>query len=287
MGTYVNPNNSAFQVALNSEIYIDKTELLSYTNKVLGSKEGLICNSRPRRFGKSITADMLVAYYSKGCDSKKMFEDCIISKKDSFQQHLNKYNVIRIDVQWCYTTARLAETTVSYIEENGEIIQKFETKYGDFLQNSKEEFLINEEEKKAHKEKMLFKKNKSDIISQQSSFVLTWDLNNPYQYIVAKLGEPFYVRISTDHKQIGRKYYVLNFGETQKWVDIETGLLIMSFGDILGTDFYPNTNIPKQEFRSASEYHYEFGKVTDEDVQMPDLSGYEVEEFDWKEIFEN
>ena len=80
MGTYVNPNNSAFQVALNSEIYIDKTELLSYTNKVLGSKEGLICNSRPRRFGKSITADMLVAYYSKGCDSKKMFEDCIISK---------------------------------------------------------------------------------------------------------------------------------------------------------------------------------------------------------------
>ena len=118
MGTYVNPNNSAFQVALNSEIYIDKTELLSYTNKVLGSKEGLVCNSRPRRFGKSITADMLVAYYSKGCDSKKMFEDCIISKKDSFQQHLNKYNVIRIDVQWCYTTARLAETTVSYIEEN-------------------------------------------------------------------------------------------------------------------------------------------------------------------------
>ncbi len=176
---------------------------------------------------------------------------------------------------------------VSYIEENGEIIQKFETKYGDFLQNSKEEFLINEEEKKAHKEKMLFKKNKSDIISQQSSFVLTWDLNNPYQYIVAKLGEPFYVRISTDHKQIGRKYYVLNFGETEKWVDIETGLLIMSFGDILGTNFYPNTNIPKQEFRSASEYHYEFGKVTDEDVQMPDLSGYEVEEFDWKEIFEN
>ena len=118
MGTYVNPNSSAFQVALNSEIYIDKTELLSYTNKVLGSKEGLICNSRPRRFGKSITADMLVAYYSKGCDSKKMFEDCIISKKDSFLQHLNKYNVIRIDVQWCYTTARLAEMTVSYIEEN-------------------------------------------------------------------------------------------------------------------------------------------------------------------------
>ena len=75
MGTYINPNNSAFQVALNSEIYIDKTELLSYTNKVLGSKEGLVCNSRPRRFGKSITADMLVAYYSKGCQSDGLLKN--------------------------------------------------------------------------------------------------------------------------------------------------------------------------------------------------------------------
>ena len=50
MGIFVNPNNGAFQVALNSEIYVDKTSLLSYTNKVLGTKEGFICNSRPRRF---------------------------------------------------------------------------------------------------------------------------------------------------------------------------------------------------------------------------------------------
>lgn len=176
---------------------------------------------------------------------------------------------------------------VSHIEENGQIVQKFETKYGDFLQDSKEEYLINEDEKKARKEKMLFKKNKSDFISQQSPFVLASALNNSYQYILAKLGEPFYVKISTDHKQIGRKYYVLDFGETEKWVDIETGLLIMSFGDVIGTDFYPNTNIPKQEFRSAAEYHYEFEKVTDEDVQMPDLADYEVDEFDWEDVFEN
>ena len=66
MGRFVNPDNSAFQVALNSEIYVDKTELITYTNKVLNTKQALICNSRPRRFGKSITADMLTAYYSKG-----------------------------------------------------------------------------------------------------------------------------------------------------------------------------------------------------------------------------
>ena len=63
MGIFVNSDNSAFQVALNSEIYIDKTGLLTYTNKVMNTLQGYICNSRPRRFGKSITADMLTAYY--------------------------------------------------------------------------------------------------------------------------------------------------------------------------------------------------------------------------------
>ena len=51
MGRFVNPGNSAFKVALASEIYIDKTNLLDFTNSVLGTKQAYICNSRPRRFG--------------------------------------------------------------------------------------------------------------------------------------------------------------------------------------------------------------------------------------------
>lgn len=74
MGRFVNPGNSAFQIALNSEIYIDKTGLLTYTNRVMNTLQGYICNSRPRRFGKSITANMLTAYYSRGCDSRAMFK---------------------------------------------------------------------------------------------------------------------------------------------------------------------------------------------------------------------
>ena len=66
MSLFVNPDNSAFQAALNASIYVDKTELIQYTNSILESTEAFICNSRPRRFGKSITADMLTAYYSKG-----------------------------------------------------------------------------------------------------------------------------------------------------------------------------------------------------------------------------
>ena len=73
MGNFVNPGNDAFQATLNAKIYVDKSGLLNYTNSVLASTDAYICNSRPRRFGKSITANMLTAYYSRGCDSEEMF----------------------------------------------------------------------------------------------------------------------------------------------------------------------------------------------------------------------
>lgn len=117
MGTFINPGNDAFQVALNSEIYVDKTGLLEYTNKVMNTLQGYICNSRPRRFGKSITANMLTAYYSRGCDSEDMFSNLEISKSRSFKKHLNQYDVIHLDVQWCMEPAGGPEGVVSYITE--------------------------------------------------------------------------------------------------------------------------------------------------------------------------
>ena len=118
MGRFVNPGNQAFQTVLDSKIYVDKSGLLAYTNEVAGTLQGYICNSRPRRFGKSITANMLVAYYSKGCDSETMFSNLEISKTKEFRKHLNQYDVIRMDIQWCIAPAGGAENVVSYISEN-------------------------------------------------------------------------------------------------------------------------------------------------------------------------
>ena len=115
MGRFVNPNNSAFHVALNSQIYVDKTGMIAYINRVLGTMEGYICNSRPRRFGKSITANMLTAYYSKGCDLKAMFAGLEISKSADFKKHLNKYDVIHIDVQWFLANCVDAAHVAAYI----------------------------------------------------------------------------------------------------------------------------------------------------------------------------
>ncbi|MBE5875241.1 MAG: AAA family ATPase [Lachnospiraceae bacterium] len=134
MGRFLNPNNSAFQVALNSEIYVDKTGLLNYINKVLNTKQAFICNSRPRRFGKSVTADMLTAYYSKGASSEQMFAGLEISKSDEFEKHLNKYDVIHFDVQWCKTPAKGAEGVVAYIERA--VIEELREEYADLLPES-------------------------------------------------------------------------------------------------------------------------------------------------------
>ena len=98
MGIYLNPGNIDFQEALNSKIYVDKTELLKYTNDVIRTEDKYVCVSRPRRFGKSMAANMLVAYYSRGCDSKGIFSSYKIAKTDSFENHLNKYNVIHINM---------------------------------------------------------------------------------------------------------------------------------------------------------------------------------------------
>lgn len=99
MGMYLNPGNTLFKRALNSEIYVDKTLLIEYTNKVLNTNNQNICITRPRRFGKSIDAQMLVAYYDQSCDSSLLFNDLKISHVESYATHLNKYKVIFVDMQ--------------------------------------------------------------------------------------------------------------------------------------------------------------------------------------------
>ena len=86
-------------MALNSEIYVDKTELISYTNSVLCSEQRYICVSRPRRFGKSMAVNMLSAYYSIGCDSKELFEDKKIATYQDYEKHRNQYQVLYLNIQ--------------------------------------------------------------------------------------------------------------------------------------------------------------------------------------------
>ncbi|MCD8125631.1 MAG: AAA family ATPase, partial [Lachnospiraceae bacterium] len=72
--------------------------LISFMNSLIGKPKPLVSFSRPRRFGKSYDANMICAYYDKSCNSRFLFEDLKIAKDDSFERHLNQYNVITFDV---------------------------------------------------------------------------------------------------------------------------------------------------------------------------------------------
>ena len=98
MGTYFNPSNAGFRKALNNEIYIDKSGLLNILNSKLFIERNCISVSHARRFGKSQAAEMIDAYYSRGCDSREIFSGLEISKSPDFEKHLNKYNVIHLDI---------------------------------------------------------------------------------------------------------------------------------------------------------------------------------------------
>ena len=99
MGIYLNPGTIEFQESINSEIYVDKTMLIERTNAALRTKQKYMCISRPRRFGKSMAADMLAAYYGKDYDSAPLFDGLEISHCETFSTHLNKYNVFKINMQ--------------------------------------------------------------------------------------------------------------------------------------------------------------------------------------------
>ena len=118
MGRFFNSKVNAFQDVLNSKIYIDKTGLLEYTNSVIDTTSKFICNSRPRRFGKSITADMLTAYYSRSLDTEEIFEKLEVGKTADFRKHLNQYDVIHIDIQWCIEPAGGADQVITFINKN-------------------------------------------------------------------------------------------------------------------------------------------------------------------------
>jgi len=97
MGRFLKKGNIDFAKARKSE-YVDKTTMIQIINETLDTERFCSCVSRCRRFGKSMAAKMLYAYYDKWCDSRALFEDLKIAQLPSFEEHLNKYPVIYLDI---------------------------------------------------------------------------------------------------------------------------------------------------------------------------------------------
>lgn len=99
MGIYLNPESDTFQEALRSAIYVDKSGIIAYTNRIFKSSNKCICVSRPRRFGKSMAANMLSAYYDRTVDGSMVFRGLIIAGNADFNTYRNQRDVLFLNMQ--------------------------------------------------------------------------------------------------------------------------------------------------------------------------------------------
>ena len=115
MGIYINTGNEGFRRIRNSE-YIDKSGVIAVVNNTLFTEKCFSCVTRCRRFGKSMAAKMLCAYYDHSCDSRSLFADLEIARHPSFEEHLNKYPVIFLDISDFVTRYR-DDTIIEHLDE--------------------------------------------------------------------------------------------------------------------------------------------------------------------------
>lgn len=83
--------------ALKQKIYVDKSGMIELLNELPGTSERYVCITRPRRFGKTINANMLASYYTKNFDTSALFDGLLVSSTTTYQRHRNRHNVIFID----------------------------------------------------------------------------------------------------------------------------------------------------------------------------------------------
>ena len=117
MGSYLNPGSVLFRGSLRSKIYVDKSGLIEKTNDLICTEQKYVCVSRPRRFGKSMAANMLAAYYKRDEDTRALFDKLMISQAQSYKEHLNQYDVIRINMQQFLSITNSTDEMLELLQE--------------------------------------------------------------------------------------------------------------------------------------------------------------------------
>ena len=128
----VNPSNSSFQEIIN-EGCVDKSGFISYVNSFMDCEENCLCVTRGRRLGKTVIADMLNAYYSKGSDSKSIFDQLDISKDPEYLEHLNKHDVLYFDMPYYGNNDKTGDQYLDNL--NNAVINALKAKYPKFFED--------------------------------------------------------------------------------------------------------------------------------------------------------
>ena len=135
MGMYLNPGNMALRQDMSGAVYVDKSLLIAETNRLANTPQRFVCVSRARRFGKTMAGTMLASYYSKGCDSRAMFDRLQIAKHPAYEQYLNKLNVVKFDLNAMFSSCRNPERFMEMVEQTlvEEFVEEFpDIRFSDF-----------------------------------------------------------------------------------------------------------------------------------------------------------
>ena len=135
VGIYLNPGSDALEMAVNSQIFVDKSVLIEITNRCVRTMQRFLCVSRPRRFGKSMAADMLAAYYERGEDASVLFDKLKISHSPSYRKHLNQYDVIKINMQEFLSMSENVEEMLKELQV--QITKELKQAYPEYVDNGK------------------------------------------------------------------------------------------------------------------------------------------------------
>ena len=135
MGTYLNPGKQNFQMAVNSDIFVDKTDLIRFLNSLLNTQQRFVSVSRPRRFGKTMAADMVCAYYDREAESRELFENRKLRTAGNpdpyspWDLYLGKFDVIRIVMTKFFKKKTIVEKALSDMQRL--VIRDFKKSYPD------------------------------------------------------------------------------------------------------------------------------------------------------------
>ena len=140
MGHYLNPGTGLFEMSLRSEIYIDKSRLIEQTNRYIKTQQRYLCVSRPRRFGKSMALDMLAAYYDRMEDTQNIFDKLEICQSQSYGQHLNQYDVLRINMQEFLSASSNVDEMLKLLQAR--LIKELEERYPEIVEGDNLVFVM-------------------------------------------------------------------------------------------------------------------------------------------------
>lgn len=203
MGLYLNSRRSytLYQNIANSNYFVDKTKILTELIPLMNTAANCICITRPRRFGKTVMANMLAAFLGKGVDSAGIFDKLEIAQSELYQKHLNSHHVIFIDF------SRVPSGCDNYSEYIGKI-----------KDNLRKDLLaeFSDSEIDIHQDVL-------DILTG----VFEYDGNAKFTFILDEWDAPFHMKFMSDADKYDYLLFLKNLIKDQPYVEFAymTGIL--------------------------------------------------------------